>query len=101
MVEHKLISEMNRKEKNEYNKIHLWLNKSYGKACQCNDLNCEVKSNTFHWALIHGFNHDYERKNYIQLCRPCHSYYDIIRLKLEKALKDGSWSKSLYKGKLK
>ena len=76
MIKNKPVSEMTKKERNEYVRIHYWLKNNYGKACQCNYIGCEDNCETFEWALIHGFNHEKKRSNYWQLCNSCHNNYD-------------------------
>lgn len=63
-------------EKKNYYAIHKWLKNNYGKANHCENPNCKHESNRFEWAKIEGKSYDYERNNFHQLCKICHSEYD-------------------------
>ncbi|HPI82248.1 MAG TPA: NUMOD3 domain-containing DNA-binding protein [Candidatus Paceibacterota bacterium] len=60
----------------EYRSIHIWLDNNYGKPQECDSVNCNGKSQTYDWALIHGYDYDRNRNHYMRLCRSCHSRYD-------------------------
>lgn len=60
----------------KYQKIHKFLIKNFGKAYKCEDFNCKGKSNSFDYALVKGFEYDFDRNNFMMLCRSCHSKYD-------------------------
>lgn len=57
--------------------IHRWINKYYGKADHCENSDCEGKSNWFEWALLKGCTYARDIKVFKQLCRSCHTKYDM------------------------
>lgn len=74
---------MNNKPKYYYRIVHTWLNKNYGKANHCE--HCSKPSKRFEYALKHGFKHERNIDNYIQLCTKCHRLYDMTPEKRVKA----------------
>lgn len=60
--------------------IHQWLRKKFGSASFCS--HCpgrqSVKSNIYEWCLRHDCEYDYNKDNFIQLCRSCHRKYDQV-----------------------
>lgn len=60
-----------------YSKIHQWLRKEYGKANKCENKSCTGKSNNFTWAKLPDKEYDFKRKNFIELCRSCHTKMDM------------------------
>jgi len=72
------------KPEREYNRIHAWLKREYGKADYCESARCNKKSNSYHWALKKGHEHIKERDAYIQLCPSCHKIYDMNNKTKEK-----------------
>lgn len=60
----------------EYNLIHNWLKQNYGKANKCENIDCENKSKTYDWCLITDKNYEFNRNNFLMLCRSCHMKYD-------------------------
>ncbi len=59
-----------------YHAVHFWLRKHYGKADKCENPECQHTSTRYDWALIHGMEYDYNRNNFVKLCRVCHQLYD-------------------------
>lgn len=57
--------------------IHKWINRHFGKADHCENENCEGKSNWFEWALLRGCEYARDIKVFKQLCRSCHTKYDM------------------------
>lgn len=60
----------------EYNRIHYWLLRSFGKSDKCEGEQCSGKSKTYTWALKPNKRYEKERENFIQLCRSCHTKLD-------------------------
>lgn len=60
----------------EYQKIHNWISKEYGKADNCENPECKGHSKHYEWALLKGREYDYKRENFIRLCKSCHFLYD-------------------------
>jgi hypothetical protein len=73
----------------EYLDIHLWLIKNYGKANHCEY--CNKPAKRFEWALLKENSHEYNVKNYIQLCPSCHRKYDVTE---ESKIKRKEWWKN-------
>ena len=73
-----------------YSAIHSWLKYYHGKANRCEHVEtCTKKSLVFEWAKIREKEYDFNRDNFIQLCRSCHVRYDLTpegREKLRKAM---------------
>lgn len=63
--------------KEEYNNIHQWLRKNYGSATKCTSKKCKGISKNYQWALVKGKTYGKNIKNFKQLCKSCHSAYDI------------------------
>lgn len=64
-----------------YTAKHIWLNKYYGKAIKCENLDCSRESTTYDWANISGKYRD--RSDYLQLYRKCHRKFDKNGKRLE------------------
>lgn len=60
----------------EYNKIHLWLSKTYGKPKRCENKRCPRLHDSIHWALKKNKEYEYNKKNFYRLCSWCHKKYD-------------------------
>lgn len=60
-----------------YDYIHAWMRKNFGKADHCENPQCKGKSTAFSWALIKGKEYAMKRENFRQMCRVCHSRYDL------------------------
>jgi hypothetical protein len=78
--------------KEEYNKIHKWIKKVYGKANRCENCESIFVSHTKHyeWAKLKGKKYEQKRENFWQLCKSCHRKYDVTeqtRLKLSNGRK--------------
>ena len=56
--------------------IHIWLRKYYGKADQCENPDCEHKSETYDWANIKNHIYRRRREDFMMLCHKCHKIYD-------------------------
>lgn len=59
-----------------YYAIHYWLKKNYGKANECDSVNCLGRSKRYEWAKITGKEYERKRENFMRLCRSCHTLYD-------------------------
>lgn len=85
--------------KKQYYGIHKWLKLNWGKTNHCENPNCEHRSSTFEYAMIHEKGYDYKRENFKQLCKVCHLKYDDCKhtpewnLKVSKALTGKKLSK--------
>lgn len=66
----------NKINENEYVEIHFWLRKNFGNANKCENPECKNKSQHYEWALLKGKKYEFNRDNFMQLCKSCHSYYD-------------------------
>lgn len=67
----------NKKEWSRYSSIHSWLRYHHGKASKCEGKDCRKTSPNYNWAKLHGKPYEYNRENFIQLCRSCHGRYDV------------------------
>lgn len=77
-------------DKKLYERIHYWLRKRYGNANKCESPDCEKKSNYFNWALLNDKKYDFNRRNFIQLCKSCHTKYDFtdeVKKEISKGLR--------------
>lgn len=64
-------------DKASYHAKHIWLNGNYGKAKECENLTCVAENKRiFEYALLKGKKHKHDRKNYVTLCKSCHTKYD-------------------------
>lgn len=61
----------------EYGRIHYWLRQNYGKPTKCEATDCNGVSKAVQWALVRGKKYEKVRENFIQLCRSCHTRYDL------------------------
>jgi len=75
-------------EEKEYQKIHHWLKKTYGKASHCENYDnnilkfkCNGKLNGFEWANKRECPYEKNINYFFQLCKSCHQKYD--RQKIE------------------
>ncbi len=59
-----------------YEAIHFWINRNYGKANKCENINCLKLSNKFEWSKIKGKEYERKRENFWMLCIFCHRKYD-------------------------
>jgi hypothetical protein len=57
-----------------YDTIHAWMRRNHPKTGTC--AGCGASSKT-EWALIHGREYSRDRDDYRELCRKCHSRYDL------------------------
>jgi len=62
-----------------YKDVHVWLNKTYGKANVCENIGCPDVGYGFEYALKKGSVHLKKRENYLQLCVKCHRNYDFVK----------------------
>ena len=60
----------------EYVRVHYWLKKNYGRASKCDMKDCLGISKKYEWALKRGKKYEMKRKNFLNLCKSCHSKYD-------------------------
>ncbi len=67
-----------------YSAIHHWLKYHYGKATKCENEECSGLSKNYQWALLRNKEYEYERKNFFQLCRSCHTRYDFTEESIRK-----------------
>lgn len=67
----------NWKSKVGYHAVHDWIQLNYGKANMCEDPNCKKISQKYEWAKVKDVPYERKRENFIQLCKSCHSKYDI------------------------
>lgn len=74
--------------KKEYDLIHKWIKRHYGKACKCESDNCQNKPKRFEWALKKGFNYERNIENFIQLCPSCHRKYDLTEKMIDRLKKN-------------
>lgn len=80
-----IIRNMSRRDETpEYDTIHHWLKYHYGKAKKCEMKTCTGKSKNYSWALKRDKNYEKNVKNFLQLCRSCHSKYDTTQSTREK-----------------
>ncbi len=85
------------KPERHYDRVHAWLRKQFAKAYACHGKHCNGLSKSYHYALKHGYVHDYKRGNYIMLCQSCHKKYDMTedtRIKMSNAKKGEKHSRS-------
>ena len=82
-----------------YVAVHLWLYKTYGKATKCENRNCKKISKKFEYSQLKGKECDKKRENFWQLCKSCHSYYDIKENTLQKLSEAHKNQKAWHKGK--
>lgn len=61
----------------QYDAVHHWIKRHYGKASKCESNTCEGKSSKFEWALRKGYSYARDRDNFVQLCTCCHRKYDF------------------------
>lgn len=59
-----------------YSAIHFWLRDRFGKAEECENMNCLGKSRTYEWAKLKEKEYERKRENFWQLCHSCHKKYD-------------------------
>ena len=72
----------------EYNNIHQWIIYHYGKAVQCENIDCKsIKPKRFEWALKRGNEYAKDISLYIQLCPSCHRKYDFTESLRNKLIK--------------
>lgn len=60
-----------------YHAIHHWLKITYGRANRCENKECLGKSKNYNWAKKKDKEYAYDRDNFEQLCRSCHSKLDV------------------------
>ena len=58
--------------------LHQWLQRTYGKASECENANCPKISKRFNWSLLRNKKYERKRENFWQLCVSCHRRYDKI-----------------------
>jgi len=70
----------------EYQRIHWWIKKHYGKPSVCSFCN-KADQKRYEWALLKDKNHEKNIDNYIRLCHSCHVKYDYTDEQREKQSK--------------
>src|SRR3990167_8649221 len=93
----------------EYQAIHHWIKKNYGRTTKCENDKCLKISNKFTWALIKGLNYERKRGNFKELCSSCHISLDrtkdvnrrigLSRLGTKQSLKTIELRVSQFRGK--
>lgn len=85
------------KPEREYERIHAWIHRNYGKALICESKECKNISKRFQWALKKGCKYERNRGSFIQLCPSCHKKYDFteeVRKNLSNAKKGSKHSQA-------
>ena len=59
-----------------YSETHQWLNRNFGKANKCQNLDCSGECKIFHYAKRRGMPYRRVRGYYRMLCQSCHQKYD-------------------------
>lgn len=59
-----------------YTGIHKWLERQYGKASACLNLDCSKRSKVYQWAKKRRCKYYRLRDNFTMLCASCHQKYD-------------------------
>ena len=72
-------------DRNHYNRVHYLLRTKYGKPTRCDfeKKGCSGISNNYEWALKKGSKYTENPKDYLHLCKSCHSKYDGYTLSEE------------------
>lgn len=83
----------------EYQAIHYWLKKVYGKANKCEGSNCLGLSQNYQWAKKSGVGYDFKRNNFHMLCRSCHTKQDITEESIKKMAINGKKAIESYEKK--
>ena len=72
---------VNEKEKRSEGKplqyLHRVLDLKYGKPVVCENKKCKEISKYFNWALKKRHSYSTNKRDYFQLCRSCHTLYDM------------------------
>lgn len=68
----------------EYQAVHRWLRRKYGRAFLCENPDCKGKSKNYGWALKRSCVYERKRDNFMQMCKSCHSIYDMTEEYLER-----------------
>ena len=72
-------------DKKEYESIHKWIRRNYGKATKCE--HCPNPSKRYDWALKKGYEYKRDISYFMQLCRSCHVKYDFTEERANKISK--------------
>lgn len=89
------------KQTAKYSNIHSWLKNTFGKAYNCENINCEsTNSKRYEWALVKGKVYDRVRENFIQLCPSCHRKYDFTE-KIRENMSKGKKGKPFLNNPMK
>ncbi len=62
-------------EKPTYAAVHAWIRKEFGSADHCENSKCEGKETEYEWSNKSG-KYLRDRKDWQQLCVPCHRKFD-------------------------
>lgn len=65
----------------EYHRAHYYLRTNHGKANKCESKECLGVSRNYEWALKKGKEYSFNKDDYLQLCKSCHSKYDFKGVK--------------------
>lgn len=85
-------------ERKEYESIHRWMRKHYGKASKCEF--CDTTTaKRYDWALKEGCQYSRDREVFIELCRSCHIKYDFTEKRSQKISLSQSGDKNNFFGK--
>ena len=68
----------------EYNQIHYWLKKNFGKANCCEKEDCKGISKKFEWALKKDCGYEKKRDSFQMLCKSCHAIQDVTEEGMQK-----------------
>jgi hypothetical protein len=65
-----------KKYSKKYHRAHYYLRTKHGKANKCESKKCSGVSKKYEWALKKGKEYSFNKNDYLQLCKSCHSKYD-------------------------
>ncbi len=85
-------------ERKEYESIHRWIRKNYGKASRCEHCNTTT-AKRYDWALIQKCEYSKNREVFIELCRSCHVKYDFTKERGKKISQSQLGEKNNFFGK--
>lgn len=75
-----------------YHSKHQYLKRNFGNPQKCEQ--CSIKGKkekggrwNIHWAKKKGKSYTHNREDYLELCRSCHSKYDLTKKKVERLRK--------------
>lgn len=65
----------NKQEESEYNSVHMWVHRHYGKAAKCEICGATNPDKRYEWANVSG-EYRRERSDFRELCQSCHKKHD-------------------------